>query len=403
MDHDPQQTCSHPAGSFSVYVHYPFCRGRCGYCSFPTTAPHSAPQGEYRAAVLRELDHRAAQYQGGQLRSIYVGGGTPSLWRWQELAQVVGEILGRFDAPAGVEITAEANPSSLHPEWIEGLLEAGINRLSLGLQSLDDQVLALLGRRHRAREARHAVQMVRRAGCTNVSCDLIFGVPGQSLEQHSQQLEQLVQLAPEHLSAYGLTLSPDAPLHRSGKRPVADEQLAEMMEAGRKQLATAGYRQYEVSSHCRPRRRSRHNSLLWAGRPYLGLGALAHSMTYDGPLTLRLRSSPPERYLKQWSRGAEAPPGPGYGGMLERVPEDASRLELVMLGLRTTCGVDRAHYRSRFGADILQHSAQAVARLTAAGLLAVDDHSLRPTRGGIWHADELALRIAECASTRERA
>ena len=376
---------------FSVYVHYPFCRSRCAYCSFPTTAPHAWPQERYARAVSRELEQRAGGYEAGTLVSLYLGGGTPSLWQGEQVARVVSAVLGRFSQAGETEVTVEANPASLSRSWLERLRGAGVNRLSLGVQSLDDEVLAMLGRRHTAAGARGAMSMARDAGIQNLGCDVIFGVPGQSVEHHLAELDALTTLGPDHISTYGLTLAPEAPLRRTGRVPASDDVMAQMMRTGRQALRDAGYSHYEVSNYCRPSRHSRHNSALWAGLPYLGLGAHAHSARFQGPVSLRRANPGPDRYMALWS-GPDAP-APPHGAAEEQVDEQGSRLEVLMLGLRARAGVLRARYRDRFGADLTEHYGQQIHLLERDGFVRLDDDSLRPTRRGIWFADELALRI----------
>lgn len=387
-------------GSSTVYVHYPFCGTRCGYCSFPTTDPDVAPQEAYADAVLRELEARAAEHGQGAITSVYLGGGTPSLWREDQLARVVEAILDRFDCAPDMEVTVEANPSSLGYSWLERLWRSGVNRLSLGVQSLDDEVLAMLDRSHTAAGARQAVAMARAAGVENLGCDVIFGVPGQSLERHLGELEMLAELSPDHISTYGLTLAPNTSLRQSGHAAADDDRMARMMESGRGILAAAGYCHYEVSNYCRPSRHSRHNSSLWAGAPYLGLGAFAHSARHEGPSTLRQANPGPEQYLELWS-GTATPPA-SYGATVERVDEHGSRLEVLMLGLRAADGVSRRRYRARFGADLTAHYGEQINRLAQEGLVRLEGDRLRPTGRGIWFADELALRILDRSSHRPK-
>lgn len=373
--------------SFAVYIHYPFCGSRCGYCSFPTTAPEAAPQEAYADALLRELEAR--ELPGGAIRSVYVGGGTPSLWRGDELARVVEAVLGRCGAAE--EVTVEANPASLRPSWLERLVRAGVNRLSLGVQSTDDEVLALLGRRHTVARAREAVAMAQDAGIRNLGCDVIMALPRQTVEHHLRDISALVELGPQHISTYGLTLAPEAPLRRAGHAPASDDAMARMMEAGRRALEQHGFAHYEVSNYCQPGRHSRHNAALWAGQPYVGLGAWAHSATYLGPETERRANPGPTQYLDVWS-GTAAPNH--HGAKVERVDAAGSRLEALMLGLRTVEGVDRQRYEERFGVDLDERHGQKIQVLARAGLVNLDLGRLRPTRKGIWFADELALQIA---------
>ena len=382
--------------SFTVYIHLPFCRRRCGYCSFPTTAPRRIPHQRYADAVLSELAARAAQYRRWPLRAVHLGGGTPSLWRADQLARVLDAVRRTFGRPADLELTVECNPTNLSSRHLRQLREAGVNRLSLGVQSLDDAALRLLGRAHSARQARQALERARRVGFDNLGCDLLVGLPDQSLEQHLAQLEQAVSIGLEHLSIYGLTLEPQSPMARAGLRPADDDTVGQLLRQGRQVLAAAGYEQYEVSNHARPGRASRHNSLLWRGQPYLGLGAHAHSMLPHGAVTVRRANPPLQRYLQLWRSAPAASMPPPHGAVEEQVNPARSRMELLMLGLRTTAGVDRAAYRARFGADVDQRPAarELLRQLQTAGMVRLEPGHLRPTAEGIWYADELALRLA---------
>ena len=379
----PPQAMSFP---FGVYIHFPFCVAKCGYCDFASLAcpPERIPHRRYADAVLCELSARAAPYEAGELRSVYFGGGTPSLWERSELRRVLEAVQTRFAgrAAADPEITVEANPGTLDGRGFEELLAAGASRISLGVQSLDDEMLRLLSRIHDAAAARRAVREARAAGVQNLSLDLMAGLPGQSLEHHLRQLEQLLELGPDHVSVYALSLSRHAPLRRAGLAPAPDELVAEMLEAAAERLERAGLPQYEVSNFAAPARRSRHNALCWAGWPYLGLGAAAHSMWPDGPRTLRRANPGLPRYLQ----------APG-GGSEETVDEPASRHEVLFLGLRTVEGVQRALYRQRFGADPLDHFGPRLYAFEAQGLVCLLPDRIVPTPRGLWLADELALQL----------
>lgn len=382
---------------FGVYIHVPFCQRRCGYCDFASsaTAASAIPHHAYAAAVVRELERRAGDYAGLELASIYLGGGTPSLLEVGALGEMLDAIRGRLGATPSLEITIEANPGTVDEPRLAALRALGVNRISLGVQSLDDESLALLGRIHDAAAARAAIRDARAAGFARLSCDVIFGLPGQTLAHHLAQLRQLCELAPDHVSSYGLSLSPGSALFRAGLRPAADELQAEMMEAGRALLEEAGLPQYEVSSFAPEPERSRHNLLCWRGRPYLGLGASAHSMVLDGAATIRIVNPPLASYLEA-APALGAVPSRLEGAVVERVGEASSRFELLFLGLRTVDGVDRAHYAERFGADPLAHFGPALRELEAQGLVSLANGRLAPTRRGIWFADELALRLLAC-------
>jgi oxygen-independent coproporphyrinogen III oxidase len=371
-----------PPAPFGVYVHFPFCVAKCGYCDFSSLACslEQIPHRRYADAVLAELDARAARYEASALRSIYFGGGTPSLWERAELRRVLEAVRARFGGD-DLEVTVEANPGTIDGRGFAELLAAGVTRISLGAQSLDDAMLRLLSRIHDAAAARRAVREARAAGVQSLSLDLIAGLPGQSLAHHLEQLERLLELAPDHVSVYALTLSRHSPLRRAGHAPAPGERVTEMLVAGAERLSRAGQPQYEVSNFAAPAHRSRHNSLCWAGWPYLGLGAAACSMWPDGPRTLRHANPDLPRYLH------------GGGGTEELVGEAASRLEVLFLGLRTVEGVQRESYRQRFGADPLDHLGARLRALEAAGLVRLLEDRIAPTPRGLWLADALALHL----------
>jgi oxygen-independent coproporphyrinogen III oxidase len=367
---------------YGVYVHFPFCATKCGYCDFSSVAAVDIPHARYADAVLRELDARRAVYDDGALRSIYIGGGTPSLWDPAELGRVLREIAVRCDDPSELEISVEVNPGSATPARLAQLRRAGVNRISVGVQSLDDVLLRALTRRHTAAQARGCIATARREGFDNISCDVIFGVAAQTVAQHLDGLRAVLELRPSHVSTYALTLSESAPLRRAGMALPDEERLAEMMEAGRELLAAAGLPQYEVSNYAAPARRCRHNAMVWAGAPYLGLGAAAHSMSWRGAAAIRVANPPLAVYLAD----------PCAASTVEVVDELRSRHEVLFLGLRTVDGVDRAAYRRRFGADLLTHF-QRLRELERLRLVQIDDASVAPTARGLWLADELAVRL----------
>jgi oxygen-independent coproporphyrinogen III oxidase len=379
-------------GPFGVYLHFPFCRSKCGYSDFASVATEEIPQERYARFLLRELSTRAESYAAGELCSIYVGGGTPSLWDPGELARVLDDIRRTFVSCAEPEITLEINPGGAGVS-LERLIKIGINRLSVGVQSLDDEMLRLLTRIHDGAEARTLVLQARRVGFTNINCDLIFGLPGQTLSHHLEQLRRLLELRPTHISTYALSLSEKAPLRRAGFAPADPDLQAEMMEAGRELLEEAGYPQYEVSNFAPEAYRSVHNTLTWAGRPYLGLGASAHSMCAEGSSTLRVANPPWPDYLEApllldaWLVPIV------QGSAVEILDGHAARFEMIFLGLRTVEGLDRRAYRERFDGDPLDHFGSSLLELFSHDLISLGEDRIAPTRRGIWFADELALRL----------
>src|SRR5437016_528281 len=278
-----------------LYLHVPFCVRRCSYCDFSIAVRKRIPAREYVEAVLGEVallgltdpGREPGDTEGHGLDTLYLGGGTPSLLPPDALATLVTSLLDAFGATPSrdaVEVTAEANPEDVTPAHATAWRRAGVNRVSLGAQSFDDNVLTWMHRSHDAARIGAAVHALRGAGIENVSLDLIFALPAELQRNWERDLELALSLDPDHLSLYGLTVEERTPLARWISRgavvPPDDDRYAEEYLLAHVRLAASGYRFYEVSNACRDERRSRHNSAYWSGRPYLGLGPAAHS--YDG-------------------------------------------------------------------------------------------------------------------------
>jgi len=363
------------APAWGVYVHFPYCVHRCTYCDFPLQTPRTIPQARFTDALLTELARREAAL-GAPAATLYIGGGTPSLWALEHLARVLAALRRRPGLDPGAEVTLEANPGQVGGPWLEAIRGLGINRLSLGAQSFHDGHLRTLTRRHSGREAREAARAIAGAGLWSWSLDLIFGAPGQTLEDWRADLDAALALAPPHLSVYGLTVEPGTLLARDvarGHVVPADEDLsADMLLTARAVLREAGYIHYEVSSYALPGHHAAHNARYWDGSPYLGLGPGAHG--YDG--------ADRWRNLARVRRYEEAL---AAGGLPEaertRIDPETRAFERIMTGLRRLdTGVDLGPEWPRLGAQARDYAARGLltldgtrATLTEAGLLVMDD------------------------------
>jgi oxygen-independent coproporphyrinogen-3 oxidase len=385
-------------GSHHLYVHVPFCRLVCAYCDFVTVGGRRADIPRYVDAVLREL---AGVPASGQLETVYLGGGTPSLLPAEAVARLVDAAAGRWSSVPG-EVSLEANPSAREaPDW-RGLRAAGVNRVSLGVQSLRDADLRALARGHSAAEARTAYLAARAAGFDNVSLDLIYGIPGQTLGTWRRTLRDAVSLAPDHLSLYALqlALAPDewAAPPRAGalrwRARVAGRQddalAAEQYRLAEEVLDAAGYEHYELSSWARPGFASRHNAAYWARRPYTGVGAGAHS--YDGRARRWWNTRDLDAYLAAVEGGASPEAG------REELDAATRAFEAVALGLRRVDGIERHSFAAEFGRDLADYYPEPVRETRAAGLVELETTRLRLTPAGRLLASEALVAFVDGAA-----
>ena len=367
-----------------VYVHIPFCASRCSYCDFFSTLRLDEVGHDYVEALIAEARLRKAELNGEPVKTLYMGGGTPSQLPLPLLARLIDGLKATLDLNAVQEFTLEANPDDVTPEWSAAVRALGVNRVSMGVQSFQDAVLRLVGRRHTARQAIDAVASLRHAGIDNISIDLIYGLPGQTLETWAESVRQAVDLRPQHISAYGLTYEP-------GTRLWQQRECGEVVEASEDQyldmyrilvglLQVAGYEHYEISNFALPGYRSRHNSSYWNETPYLGLGAAAHS--YDG--TMR-RSNPADLcgYITRITSGQPA-------CQVEDLAWWERYDERVMLGLRTADGVDAHRLRSDFGDKAWAHFVSEARRhIDAGNMICTDDGRYILTSEGIVLSDSV--------------
>jgi putative oxygen-independent coproporphyrinogen III oxidase len=317
-----------------LYVHVPFCLTRCGYCDFNTYAGLDHLAGDYVDMLALEAELWAPDWRETEFASLFVGGGTPTTLPAPRLVKLLDQLPETFSFVPEPEITSEANPDTVGETYLGALLDAGVTRLSMGVQSFDPVVLEALERIHSPESALRAFAACRSVGFANVNLDLIYGAHGETLGSWRRTLEHAIELGPEHLSCYALTIEPATPLGRkvaAGLVPPPDPEMqADMYELACTALAEAGYEHYEVSNWARPGHRCLHNLGYWDGRPYLGLGAGAHSYR-DGIRWWNLR--PPQQYNRHLAEARKP-----VGGE-ERLSDDERRLERLLLGLRVSDGV----------------------------------------------------------------
>lgn len=370
-----------------LYIHIPFCKSRCIYCDFYSTTCGDDVRAGYVDALIREMALRVNEWPAGEaMPTVYLGGGTPSQLSESEVERIFAAIHDNFCVASDAEITFEANPDDVTPGFINVLKRVGVNRVSLGVQTFNDERLRLLRRRHTSSEARKAVEMLFDAGITNLSIDLIYGLPQQSLAQWRSELAVALSLPVTHLSAYSLMVEPGTALFKlveSGRLMPADEDVTRaeydyLLDFA----AAAGFEHYEISNFARPGFRSRHNSAYWRGVPYLGLGAGAHS--FDG----EVRRHVPDDVMNYIKMNGEVAP------LVEVLTADERYNELVFTALRTRGGLRLADVAERFGSERVGELLRAAGPHLRGGWLervanGAEDDALRLTREGIFVSDDV--------------
>jgi putative oxygen-independent coproporphyrinogen III oxidase len=369
-----------------LYVHVPFCSAICNYCNFSRGLFDESLKSRYVRAVIHEIQ-QGAREKGPYpylADTLYFGGGTPSLLTPAEIASIIGECREALGLHPDAEITLEANPESVDAAQLEGYREAGVNRLSFGVQSFRDEELKRLGRLHSAHRAEQAVQLARSAGFDNISLDLMMWLPGQDVPQWLESVEQAISINPEHLSLYMLEVYPHLPLKREidahGWTQLSDEGAAEMYESAMAMLDSAGYEQYEISNVARPGRQSRHNMKYWSDGEWLGFGPAAHSTTQGR----RWRNvSATEDYIQRIGNDSSL--------VAERRElSDEERLgDALFTGLRLNAGVDLGLLSRRYVTDVWTRYGGRLTPFQEAGLLLKEGERIRLTRQGMLLANEV--------------
>ncbi len=354
-----------------LYVHIPFCLRKCAYCDFPSYPGLMAQREAYTQALIQEITSRGEALGHPPADSLFIGGGTPSLMKPAHMAHILAALRRAFPWDSGMEASCEANPESLRMDFLEALVEGGINRLSLGAQASQPHLLKAIGREHSWEQVAKGVQMARAAGIRNINLDLMMGLPGQTASDLAETLEAAIRLAPAHLSCYSLILEEGTPLFErvaAGEVSLPDEETVLEMDALVKaKLAQAGYHHYEVSNYALPGRACRHNLNCWRYQDYLGFGAAAAGF-YQGS-----RRKNPEQ-LADYLAGS--PPEES------RVSPLDARFEQVMLGLRLVEGIEAAAFEKRQGVTLMAAFGDPIRKHLAGGLLTWEGGNLRLTGPG---------------------
>ena len=369
----------------AIYIHVPFCARKCAYCDFASFAGREDAWSDYFAALRAEMDAWADRLRAYEARSVFFGGGTPSLMPATYIEGALDHLRGLLPFAADCEITLEANPGTVTVEKLETYRRAGVNRLSIGVQSFDEGLLWNLGRIHTPEQAAEAVRMAAEAGFENLSIDLMYALPGQSIAQWSDTLARAVSLPIKHISAYSLIVEPGTEMERrveSGAAILPDDDLVnEMQRMAVQRLAEHGLARYEISNFAVPGFESRHNLTYWQDGDYLGLGSAAHSLVANERF-----SNPPElaRYLA----------GERMCERTERSLRDR-REEMLMLSTRTVQGMNLARWQAEFGEDFAETHARQLRKLENYGLIEIEGGFLRLTPVGLELQDSVVLELMD--------
>ncbi|WP_340315509.1 radical SAM family heme chaperone HemW [Rhizorhabdus argentea] len=374
--------------ALALYVHWPFCVSKCPYCDFNSHVRESVDQAAWRAALLKDLAHEAAELPGRRLTSIFFGGGTPSLMPPETVAALIDAAAGLWSVADDIEITLEANPSSVEAARFHDLARAGVNRVSLGLQALDDEALHYLGRAHDVAEGLSALDTAQRA-FRRVSFDLIYARPGQTPDAWDSELARAISFGTEHLSLYQLTIEPGtqfaARLAKGELATLDSDHAADLFEQTRARTAAAGLPAYEISNHARPGAESRHNLTYWRYGSYAGIGPGAHGRR-NGMATVRRKK--PENWLNRVDAN-------GHGIEQEdKLSPEARAQEALLMGLRLGEGVDLARIADATGLSVERLVKDAaVQRLTRQDLLICESDLLQVTEAGMLLLDAILAEI----------
>jgi oxygen-independent coproporphyrinogen-3 oxidase len=375
----------------SLYIHIPWCVRKCPYCDFNSHAADAGvPEEAYVDALVRDLEGELPGLAGRSVETIFIGGGTPSLFGPESIARLLGEVRARLSLADDAEITLEANPGTAESGKFRGFREAGVNRLSIGIQSFHEPHLRRLGRIHGREEALHGAELAREAGFDNFNLDLMFGLPEQTADEALEDVRTAIRLNPTHISFYQLTLEPNTVFHKFPPALPEDDERWAMQQGCQALLAEHGYRQYEVSAYALEGRRCRHNLNYWHYGDYLGIGAGAHGKITDalaGTITRTWKVKHPQHYL-------DAAGDPARQGGRARVAPEARRFEFLMNALRLREGFPESLFPERTGLPLAALEPELAACINE-GLLQRQYALVRCTETGYNFLDDVLQRFLE--------
>ncbi len=388
------------ADRLCLYIHWPFCASKCPYCDFNSHVADHIDHGRWAQALLSEMGYFANETKNRRLSSIFFGGGTPSLMEPETVAALIDAAKGHWQPLDGLEVTLEANPSTAETGRFRAFRDAGVNRLSLGVQSFRDRNLRFLGRGHSAAEAKDAIRLAAET-FPRFSFDMIYGLPGQRLDDLNRDLDQALELAGEHLSLYQLGIEPGTPFHRDAVAAADEETGADFYEICQDRLSQSGLPAYEVSNHAAPGDECRHNLEIWQGGDYVGVGPGAHGrLTRDFKDGTRTETIYQIHKPERWLAAVESDIGAGRHGTAKRqalTPEERAD-EILMTGLRLTGGVGRDRFSALTGLDLDNRlDPGGLGRMVDGGFLVSDGAGVRATATGRLCLNEVLRQLLAAA------
>ncbi len=387
--------------NFSLYLHIPFCYHKCPYCDFNTYAVSNIPEKDYVQALLSEIDYMSSkdEWRGREVRTIFFGGGTPSLFAASSIQKIISAIGRLFPLSDNIEISLEANPGTTSSENLAGYKECGVNRLSFGAQSFKIETLKKLGRMHTPDQVVSSVENARAAGFSNLNLDIIYGIEDQSLSDLLYDLKAALELTPEHISAYGLTIEKGTPFFQSYKKglmKLPDENLLlEMMKVIQVTLRQNDFKHYEISNYCKSKKEALHNMAYWDGDDYLGVGAGAHSFYLNKSDSNNIKGSRwsnyalPDKYIKTANALGNAASWTDSVGLKSLI------FEFFFLGLRKIDGISKKEFTEKFSLSVDEIYNIAIAMLSEQGLIINETDNLRLSENGIFLADSVIESFIE--------